>query len=305
MFGREVLKRRKSQSAMEYLMTYGWAILIIAIVLVALFSLGVFNSSNFSPRAQPGSCEVLKNSAQTSLVGQCNGMLPQYVLSVPSDSAFNSAVTTNLNLNGSTSMTITVWFNPKLEQAVGAGYAVGSGSWCPDGITIYYTGSTRYIGVDTTMYPLDAADSCNSNFIQTPTIENPNQWYFVAAVYNGTGTALYVNGQFMTSITPANSINKAWYSAPFEIGNFGCSTCTNHPFNGTISNVQVYNTTLSNSSIKALYKEGIGGAPINIDNLIGWWPLNGNANDYSGNNNNGAAGNVTYTSAWTFGYSAP
>ena len=33
------------QSAMEYLLTYGWAILIIAAVLVALFSLGVFNSN--------------------------------------------------------------------------------------------------------------------------------------------------------------------------------------------------------------------------------------------------------------------
>ncbi len=36
-------KTRKAQSAMEYLMTYGWAILIIAVVLGALFSLGVFS----------------------------------------------------------------------------------------------------------------------------------------------------------------------------------------------------------------------------------------------------------------------
>ena len=34
------MKDMKLQSAMEYLMTYGWAILIIAIVMVALFSLG-------------------------------------------------------------------------------------------------------------------------------------------------------------------------------------------------------------------------------------------------------------------------
>jgi hypothetical protein len=34
------MKGMKLQSAMEYLMTYGWAILIIAIVMVALFSLG-------------------------------------------------------------------------------------------------------------------------------------------------------------------------------------------------------------------------------------------------------------------------
>ncbi|MCL4383338.1 MAG: hypothetical protein M1168_00275 [Candidatus Marsarchaeota archaeon] len=38
----------KLQSAMEYLMTYGWAILIIAVVLAALDMLGVFNPSAFA-----------------------------------------------------------------------------------------------------------------------------------------------------------------------------------------------------------------------------------------------------------------
>ncbi len=40
-------KNVKAQSAMEYLMTYGWAILIIGIVLVALFALGIFNTGSF------------------------------------------------------------------------------------------------------------------------------------------------------------------------------------------------------------------------------------------------------------------
>ncbi len=39
-------KNPKAQSAMEYLMTYGWAILIIAVVLGALFSLGVFGGGS-------------------------------------------------------------------------------------------------------------------------------------------------------------------------------------------------------------------------------------------------------------------
>ena len=39
---------KKSQSALEYLMTYGWAILIIVIVGAALFALGVFNPSSSS-----------------------------------------------------------------------------------------------------------------------------------------------------------------------------------------------------------------------------------------------------------------
>ncbi len=34
------------QSAMEYLMTYSWALLVIALVLVVLFSLGLFNPSS-------------------------------------------------------------------------------------------------------------------------------------------------------------------------------------------------------------------------------------------------------------------
>lgn len=37
----------KSQSAVEYLTTYGWAIVIIGIVLAALYNLGVFNPGSF------------------------------------------------------------------------------------------------------------------------------------------------------------------------------------------------------------------------------------------------------------------
>ncbi len=50
---------KKGQSALEYMMTYGWAILIIVIVAVILYSMGIFNpassitttSSGFSPFA--------------------------------------------------------------------------------------------------------------------------------------------------------------------------------------------------------------------------------------------------------------
>ena len=74
---------------------------------------------------------------------------------------------------------------------------------------------------------------------------------------------------------------------------------------GYISNFQIYDASLPTNDIKALYQEGIGGAPIKIQNLVGWWPLNGNANDYSGNGNNGVPNGVTYTSNWYSGYSVP
>jgi hypothetical protein len=40
-------KRCKAQSAMEYLMTYGWAILIIGITLSVLFEMGLFKPNTY------------------------------------------------------------------------------------------------------------------------------------------------------------------------------------------------------------------------------------------------------------------
>ncbi len=59
-----------AQSAMEYLMTYGWAILIIAVVLAALFELGVFNGSNLAPQA----CITQAGFTCTNFVYTANGI---------------------------------------------------------------------------------------------------------------------------------------------------------------------------------------------------------------------------------------
>ncbi len=44
----------KAQSALEYLMTYGWAILIVIIVGAALYALGVFNPGTFTGHKSTG-----------------------------------------------------------------------------------------------------------------------------------------------------------------------------------------------------------------------------------------------------------
>ena len=60
--------------------------------------------------------------------------------------------------------------------------------------------------------------------------------------------------------------------------------------------MQIYNKTLTGPQINGLYSEGFGGGPITNAGLTNWYPLDGNANDYSGNNNNGAATNVNWMS---------
>ena len=76
-------------------------------------------------------------------------------------------------------------------------------------------------------------------------------------------------------------------------------------FNGSIADVQVYNTSLDANSVSALYVEGIGGAPITVQNMVAWWPLNGDTLDYSGNLNNGASTKVTFSNQWLGGYTVP
>jgi hypothetical protein len=60
---------KKLQAAMEYLMTYGWAILIIALALGVLYSLGVLNPSRLKPvmcmLPAPFSCQIQSFSSST------------------------------------------------------------------------------------------------------------------------------------------------------------------------------------------------------------------------------------------------
>lgn len=48
MTGYDPRRESKAQSAMEYLITYGWAILILGVVLAALYALGVLNPGTYS-----------------------------------------------------------------------------------------------------------------------------------------------------------------------------------------------------------------------------------------------------------------
>ena len=101
---------------MEYLMTYGWAILIIAVVLGALFQLGVFNGATFAPKAPPGACQVFRPNGQgtafdLNLEGVCNGELPEYVAQFNGQYGFIEATVTDIP-TGTEQRTISAWVYP-------------------------------------------------------------------------------------------------------------------------------------------------------------------------------------------------
>ncbi len=294
---------RRAQSAMEYLMTYGWAILIIAVVLAALFSLGVFNTANLGPRAQPGSCHVFRpggpgTNTNVNLEGICNGELPEYVAGFNGQNASVNLNVTKIPI-GASARTVVAWFYATAQPPSSnqdSIFAYGTANSCDQTFWVSVTSPSNTC--DGGQIFIDNWCTCQAfpGFTSLTT----RKWYFVADEYNGTNQIGYLgDGGNLVSVHTAVSINTG--SSPFYIGYW----TVRQYFNGSIANVQVYNSSLSSNEISLLYQEGVGGTPIDLQNLVGWWPLNGNAQDYSGNNNNGEATNVIFTSQWTGGYSVP
>ena len=281
-------KRTKAQSAMEYLMTYGWAILIIAVVLGALFQLGVFNSSSFSPRAPPGACQVFRPSGpgtttNINLMGVCTGQLPQYAAQFNGQTSYVDV--SNLNLNLVNAISISVWVNYKA-------YGVNHDSeivtkratdWADNGYGLFYgwNNDLRWAIGDSSANTYARYDIPNAA---------TKGWTHIVGIYDGTKLYLYVDGSYVVQATPSHGIVSN--SNNMDIGG------VREYLNGALANVQIYNASLSANQVQALYLEGIGGAPMKLQNLVGWWPLNGNSNDYSGNNNNGVPTGVTFTSQY-------
>ncbi len=290
---------------MEYLMTYGWAILIIAVVLGALFQLGVFNASAFAPRAPPGACQVLRpngpgTASLINLEGVCNGELPQYIVSLAGGSS--SHLYLPLTVPSGSSLTISLWINPQ-NLMTPQGIIAAANSLTTGSGSAGYLYGTVVINSDGSGCDIQVGTGTTSGWQSYDTSNCPSSstWYFLTAYVNqSAGTVgLYVNGVSSVSHTIAGTTNPSVYF------NVSYDPYERQGMHGQFADVQIYNTSLSANEIQALYQEGIGGAPIKLQNLVGWWPLNGNANDYSGNNNNGVPSGVTYTSQWTSGYTPP
>ena len=293
---------------MEYLMTYGWAILIIAVVLAALFELGVFNPMTFAPKASPGSCQVVRPDGPgttdfISLSGECNGELPQYVASFNGQNGLipiSSFSNTRQN-----SITIDGWVY--ISGFTGSN---GDQEWWTDGAGASTIGLQSYPntfpGATSATLTDFLHNATNSGYGGCNMEAKLNTWYFVAEVVNSSDIdTLYVNGKAVPGCSYSFSnpgIETSITIGAYSPGYSGAGSV----MDGLESDIQIYNTALSANDVQALYQEGIGGAPIKIQNLVAWYPLNGNANDYSGNGNNGVpTSGVSYTSNWYSGYSAP
>ena len=376
------LRSKHSQSALEYMMTYGWAILIIVIVAAGLYSLGIFSPTNSASTSITGFSGL--SVTQTACVNAVNNQILELYVSNTIGYAVN---VTKINVTGSSngvslyqnvssilnagqsgifyvngacnkssstySGSVTITYTEPGQTFSGPYFSSGTVSKTPSGsnqdlvaafdptgpqtpnsyivVSSYQPLSMKTFSYGAWFYiTYNLTNNCCSRILATTaqdggTIElssnedsetssgtqidgydtggwlgaGPNYpyktWEYILGVYNGTGYNVYLNGQLIWSHT--ESLSGAT-SGSFLMGT-GSTTCsggTGCQFWGYISNVQAYSTVLSSQQAIKLYNEGLNGAPLSEAGLIGWWPLDGNANDYGGNNNNGVATNVQWVS---------
>lgn len=277
---------------MEYISTYGWAILVISIVVAALFYLGIFNPSVSAP---PGSCRIIRSKTSASFAGTCNGKIPKYIAGFNgTNSQVRISNFTSLGmLPQNTGMTISVWFNINETQS--------TESASDAGIINTYGGCSYALRFESAT-TLNLSDNCNHGY-SGGYIFQPHIWYHVAVAVNSGANpeeTYYVNG-----VKVANGTSGTWISSkswsPMCIG----SLCSGGFFKGYLANLQLYNTSEPANFALALYKQGIGGQPSDLGHIVGWWPLNGDVIDYGGNSNNGNDHNIIYASFTGANYSQP
>jgi hypothetical protein len=223
-----------------------------------------------------------------------NGFVSNAVLTADKSGIANSAynfngtnariVTTNApTLTGNYS--ISAWFNT--QSLASWGTIVDCRPNAASGIGIEHNSNLSFTTSTGSSY-----NNTMSNFsIQT------NTWLHVVVVYNGTHKLIYINGVLDKTQLYSNLILST--TQPFIFGDRGIMPSgPGNYFNGTLDDIGIWNRALTQQEITSLYTQNyVAQIPsyVPTNGLVGYWPFNGNANDESGNGNNGTVNGATLT----------
>ncbi len=274
----------KSQSAVEYLMTIIWALLLIGIVALILYQFGAFTPIT-QPKAHAGACQISRpyGPYTTSLItfeGVCTNQLPYYVGFLSQQAGGNIVIPLNKGLTAN-QLTLTFWAE-----------LTGNGKFPQN---ILFVSGAFYI-----------CQQGNKGNTVTP-------WQFIALTINTSkrtnNANLYVNDTLIETTTFDPSSSNEINIGGAIPGIFDCPPVYHAPLygiDGYISNLQIYGSVFNLNELGQLYVEGLGGDPTNLNALEAWWPLNGDTVDYSGNGNSGGSeGGISFDGVLIQNYTAP
>ncbi|MDA7896083.1 LamG domain-containing protein [bacterium] len=117
----------------------------------------------------------------------------------------------------------------------------------------------------------------------------PNTWFNLTVTKAGNLISLYLNG---VKILEESNTNNPTFSRELR---FGEKSQQDSWWTGKIDDTRFYDRALTNGEIASLYALEFQEFPDLNDGLIAYYPFNGNANDESGNGNNGTVSGATST----------
>ncbi len=246
---------------------------------------GYYFGSNSSP-------SYLQTSELSAVRGSGNGLFSFNLLNrqVPN---FNGESTEYIqvpaikNIAGRSALTMSAWIY--LSSLANDQIIISEDSASPSEVFQMFVNTNGQLEAD-------FGDGSWINTATTPTGSiGLDRWYYVTATWSsGNGENIYINGiQQPISYTIGSSASTG------TLGTTQAGDIANNQngeyFDGFLSNIEIYNTSLLPAQISLAYINGIDAPPLSNSSLVAWYPLNGNANDYSGYNNNGTPENVIYT----------
>ncbi len=123
-------------------------------------------------------------------------------------------------------------------------------------------------------------------------------WHQIGLEYSSNTESAILDGQIIQIASGLSGSTVPASPPALGIGADVGNGAPTHLFNGHIAGAQVYGGALNGSQVESLYLGGIAAAPVQNTGLVylgGWWPLEGDANDYSGFGNVGYPSNIIYS----------
>ena len=222
---------------------------------------------------------------------------PNYTTSLDFNGS-SDYVNANTTVQSNLDFSVSAWINPaSYDKAIlGTRPTVSAGT--SNGFTININSSGNLWGRIFTESTVTQ--------VQTGSTIPLNNWSHIAIIYDSSSNTLktYLNGSEVGSVV--GSVSSIASINDLNIGRASVGSSGYSYFNGSISNIVVYNSALTASQISTLFNFGTPETSISFD-PVAWWKLDDqNAiTDSSGNGNTGtnngatnSPGGVAYVPSW-------
>ena len=267
---------------------------LLSIIFALISTLGFSQAPNYVPANGLVGWWPFNGNANDESGNGNNGTVNGATLTIDRNGVANNAYEFNSSSNNSISIgsfnllndfTINAWYklnsiggwqNIISKYGANGGYAL---LFDPNGVLYAHTNQGTASG-----------DACTSNYI-----ENTNIWHMATLILSQGVLKFFIDGIDQGSCTSMN--NSSPNSSITYFGRQSAGTSEN--VNGKLDDIGIWNRALTQQEITNLYTSTVPvsclPAYVPTSGLVGYWPFCGNANDESGNGNNGTVSGATLT----------